>query len=340
MSHADDAPSSTPVIDPPTAEREAPLRRDEKSSTWRRKAVERLLELRSNDFAWPYHFGSDSFAEPTAYALLALELISIDSSIVERRTVEPALHYAAEFLTKCQQLDGSIGLSRAISSPIWPTGLAAIALVKSHDRYSVVDRAIARLLRQTSVTTQNSPGQIVGHDLTIPAWPWVDGTSGWIEPTSIALIALGLADKQGEDRFRQGVSMILDRAIPTGGWNYGNKEVFGATLRPHPGPTGMALTAAAVANVKDPAIARACDYLEQLLPTTSAPISTAWGIIGLTCWNRRPHDSDRLLERAFDRSLGRKDGALLIARLLIASSLEAPKRLGVSDVSIRKASVE
>ena len=39
--------------------------------------------------------------------------------------------------------------------------------------------------------------------------------------------------------------MIIDRALPHGGWNYGNKVVFGHELRPQPGPTGMALLALA-----------------------------------------------------------------------------------------------
>ena len=106
---------------------------------------------------------------------------------------------------------------------------------------------------------------MVGHDPTLIGWPWVAETHSWLEPTALAILALcreGLGD---HPRVRQGVSLILDRAIPSGGWNYGNRAVFGRTLRPQPGPTGLALLALAARGESTPAVPAAIDYLHWTL---------------------------------------------------------------------------
>ena len=90
----------------------------------------------------------------------------------------------------------------------------------------------------------------------------------------------------------QGVRLLLDRAIPGGGWNLGNPVVFGTPLRPLPGPTGLALLALAMtagrttvpSNVLDPAIA----YLQTALAETLAPASLGWGLLGLRAWGAEP----------------------------------------------------
>ena len=86
---------------------------------------------------------------------------------------------------------------------------------------------------------------IVGDDQSILGWPWVAGTHSWLEPTASSIIALDREGLGDHPRVEEGIRMILDRALTQGGWNYGNKSVFGKTLRPHPGPTGMALVALA-----------------------------------------------------------------------------------------------
>ena len=85
-------------------------------------------------------------------------------------------------------------------------------------------------------------------------------------------------------RVEQGVCLIRDRAIPGGGWNYGNNIVFGHPLRPQPGPTGIALLALAAAGARDgesPVVARGLVYLSRTLPTIRSAVSVGWGILGL-----------------------------------------------------------
>ena len=146
--------------------------------------------------------------------------------------------------------------------------------------------------------------RIYGHDTTIAAWPWIDHTHSWVEPTSYAVLALRTGGMNSHPRVRDGVAVLLDRAIPGGGWNYGNRRMFGADLRPFPGPTGVALTALA-AEHPSTQVSEAITYLAAELTNVRA-LSLAWGLIGLTACNRRPAQADEWLEETAGRIRARK----------------------------------
>src|SRR4029077_10631101 len=111
-----------------------------------------------------------------------------------------------------------------------------------------------------------------------------------------ALRRCGLSDHV---RTRDGQRLIRDRAIRSGGWNYGNSAVFGADLRPQPATTGMALLAlAGVEDFDGPLVQQGCEYLEAILPTTRAPQSLCFGTLALTAWDRRPREADDWLMAA------------------------------------------
>jgi hypothetical protein len=90
----------------------------------------------------------------------------------------------------------------------------------------------------------------VRFDPTKYGWPWVPDTVSWVVPTSMALITLERAKRQGlvcgnefKERLRLGTEMLLDRACREGGWNAGNGVVYGVRLRPHIDATALALAA-------------------------------------------------------------------------------------------------
>ena len=119
-----------------------------------------------------------------------------------------------------------------------------------------------------------APERTVGHDTAIVGWPWVADTHSWLEPTAVAILALRREGKVDHPRVREGLRLIRDRAIPTGGWNYGNNVAFGRDLRPQPAPTGLALLALAGIDDRSEVVERAVGYLQESLPSTrGSPVS-------------------------------------------------------------------
>ncbi len=161
---------------------------------------------------------------------------------------------------------------------------------------------------------------MVGHNTSLVGWPWVPETHSWLEPTAFAILALSREGFGDHPRVQQGLDLILDRAIPGGGWNYGNRAVFGRTLRPQPGPTGIALLALAALGVSTPVIPAAIDYLLGTLPNVRAAASLGWGVLGLRAYHACPSVADSWLADALDRSLRRTDATLGLAVLLLAAA--------------------
>jgi hypothetical protein len=183
-------------------------------------------------------------------------------------------------------------------------------------------RACTWLIRQTGTPPRDTAESraVVGHDTSLLGWPWIAGTHSWLEPTAMSILALDREGRGNHPRVTEGLRLLLDRAIPAGGWNYGNTSVFGRALRPRPAPTGLALLAlAARAGLSrprpvDPAIA----YLRRVLPDVHAPISLGWGVLGLRAWGACPDDAEIWLARSFALHTARRDITLGLGLLLLA----------------------
>jgi hypothetical protein len=85
-------------------------------------------------------------------------------------------------------------------------------------------------------------------DNRLQAWPWVDDTFSWVEPTAWCLLALkqGLAHgpiSGASVRIDVAERMLVDRACRGGGWNYGNSNVYGRDLAAYVPTTALALLA-------------------------------------------------------------------------------------------------
>jgi hypothetical protein len=194
--------------------------------------VDRLGSLSLPDGGWPYYRGQSAAAEPTLLAALAL---SVSGAPAE--STEPPL----QWIERQQNPDGSVGIGPGHRNQgVWLTPLAAIVL-----HHFGLDaggkRALDFVLSFRSVTGPKSPR--LRQDDTLPGWPWVPGTSGWVEPTAWSLIALSLFDLGGHPRAKEGVRFLLDRQIPSGGWNYGTPALDGKEQLPFWDTTGLALAA-------------------------------------------------------------------------------------------------
>ena len=127
----------------------------------------------------------------------------------------------------------------------WPTFPTVLSWKKVGGFDFEIERAVKFLLSTSGKHWEKQEKSIFSHDPCLIGWPWVENTHSWVEPTSLALLALKICGYAGHPRVVEAVRMILDRQLPEGGWNYGNTGVFGKTLRPEPESTGLALTALA-----------------------------------------------------------------------------------------------
>jgi hypothetical protein len=273
-----------------------------------------LDQLRRSAPAWPYRPGGAPAAEPTALVGLAAWADDPASAIARE---------AADWLADQQQADGSLGVSATLHAPGWATPYALLSWSALGTRERERRRAAAWLLSQHGRTEANRPDSPIGHDFRIDGWTWAPATHAWIEPTALALLALRREGLSGHPRVRDGLRLIHDRAIPSGGWNYGNRIVFGHALRPQPGPTALALLALVGTCPRTPAIVAATAYLESGLAGLRAGWSLGFAWLALRAWGRdvRPTPAD--LDAAIALAPRRPNPTLALAALALAGAPRA-----------------
>jgi hypothetical protein len=253
--------------------------------------------------------------EPTALAAMALLAQGYD---------KPATH-ALHWLCDIQRSDGSLGIDASNAKPCWPTGWAVLAWQAAlttqgpEPRWAeAAARAVAWIL---ALQGRGQPrSKWFGHDTSLQAWPWVEETQSWVEPTAINLMALKRSGHSGHARSREAVVMLLDRMVPGGGWNYGNTIVLGATLKPHVQPTGLALAALAGEPTAAETVQRSLGCLEHALSPRTTAASLGYALIGAAAHGRRFPASRDWLEAACRRTLRRDASPYKLALLLLAAS--------------------
>ncbi len=289
-------------------------------------ARRRLLGLRRGSGAWGYRRRTAPASEPSALAGLAL--LATDGSAAGPG--RDAAVGAGRWLASSRGADGSVGVTAALPAPGWPTPFAALLWAALGGFAAERSAATGWLLASRGKPVPRVADDPMGHDTRLIGWPWVAETHSWVEPTAAALLALAREGQAGHPRAREGVRVLLDRAIPGGGWNLGNPVVFGTTLRPLPGPTGLALLALARVDGPSPAIAAAIAYLREALLGTLAPASMGWGLLGLRAWGAAPAWAADRLAAATERASSREPSTAELALLLLAGGGRSLEVLGVA----------
>jgi hypothetical protein len=229
--------------------------------------------------------------DATAWAILALKSGSCCDEYLSK---------ACRRLTQSQLPDGRVPLITAIPAAYWPTALAVLAWQKSASQNDSVQKAVAFLINNTGVHSTKSKDSLNEHDTGIKGWPWVENTHSWVEPTSMAVLALRSSGQGEHPRVLEAVRMLLDRQLPSGGWNMGNTFVFDKELLPVPESTGHALTALnSFSNTE--VVQKSLDYLNKIVQDLRTPLALAWGLFGLTSWNRIPENYRQLILETLER---------------------------------------
>lgn len=256
---------------------------------------------------------SDSPAtEPSALSAMALAAMGrLDAS-----------RKVADWLAELQTSNGSVGVRATESEPNWPTSLSVLAWTAIHqfDRTEPYKQAIERAIQWiTSHQGVALPRNEQGHNGMLAAWPWVNDTHTWVEPTAFHVLALKAVGQGGHSRTRDAIAMLLNRQLPQGGMNYGNTVVLGQTLRPHVQPTALALLALAGDTKNHKALSPSLNYLSEQLGPTTTTTSLCWSVLALAAHEcELPNETDAWLEAAYRRTLQRDQSRHKLALIALA----------------------
>lgn len=237
------------------------------------------------------HDDGDPRPDATAWSIIALANSGGQNQELDR---------SRQMLVSRQSEDGRIALAPAHPEAFWPTALVSLALQGDPAYHASQNRAIQFLIEASGTHAPRPADSPLCHDSSIPGWPWVDATHSWVEPTALALLALIGSGHGSHPRARHATQLLLDRQLPSGGWNYGNTCVFGQELRPMPDSTGIALQALA-GRAETTQVEPGLTYLEAVLDRTRTPFSLGWGLLGLSAWGRRPAHAPELIEASLQR---------------------------------------
>lgn len=197
-----------------------------------------LLELAAREGGWGYQPNQPSHPEPTCFGLLALEPTKDHhASIVSRSFESLQLHAVG---------DGRFRLNRGRPEAVWST--AQVLFTRYVFRDFLPDKGetetiSSRLLAIQGKRVEDDDREINDVNGTIMGWPWATPNFSWVEPTAWACLALRKAGQESHPRVKEGQQLLLDRALESGGVNYGNRNVLGKALDPIPACTALMLLA-------------------------------------------------------------------------------------------------
>ena len=206
------------------------------------------------------------------------------------------------FLDQCAGPDGSYRLAKGRQEAIWPTAqVLFVRTVLGGDR-QVLARSASMLLANRGQMPKNCENQELHDiDLKLVGWPWAENNFSWTEPTVWACLALRRLGFGEHPRVKEGMQMLLDRAMDDGGINYGNRKILGRSTEPIPGPTALMLLA--LQGVDHPRLAAAVGYLVKQMSGND---------LEHLCWTKIAFELHRQLPGA-EEALDRLDTAILHA---------------------------
>jgi hypothetical protein len=296
-----------PVTPLTAAQTARPARKDRTPVTTDLREV--LLGLRNGDGGWGYYPGKASRLEPTCWGLLALA-----------RHGDAPVDIAP--LQKWPRADGWLLDAKGAPVNYAFNALAALTLLQHPDGAGLVTPIAANLLQARGVKLEQAAA--LRQDNSLQAWPWIDQTFSWVEPTSWCLLLLKKLrhaqrapspDLAGE-RIQIGERMLIDRACQTGGWNYGGSNVYGQELWAYVPTTALGLLAMQDRR-DDPVVVKSLQFLQKDAATERSAPALALAMISLVVFgvNVAPFERDLLSRLDLSRSLG--------STVALASSLYA-----------------
>lgn len=208
----------------------------------RKDLLRRLLLAQNADGGWGFHT-RQSWTEPTALALLALQAAGYKDSASER---------AIAWLLRQRRPDGGWAPTPSVEASTWVTSIAFLSIQEhlSPEQWSSsllwvkgatihpLGHAEAAVFKVFGLQPAKLPGGV----------PWFPGTAGWVIPTALNLICLSFALHQSPDSDLKNLIIesrrfLLSRRCLDGGWNHGGSSFRSENARSYPETTALALLA-------------------------------------------------------------------------------------------------
>jgi len=192
-----------------------------------------LLRLRNADGGWGYYPGKNSRLEPTCWALLATsagESSAPDTEVLQRWPRH------GEWMADVPGAPVNYAFN----------ALAALVLQADPATRPAGIRLAGRLAEVRGLALKSS--DVAPVNGTLQAWPWIDATFSWVEPTTLCLLLLKklrphLPADLTRERIDTAERMLIDRSCAEGGWNYGSSRVYRQDLHPYVPTTALGLLA-------------------------------------------------------------------------------------------------
>ncbi len=236
---------------------------------WLDASLELLRGSQNADGGWAYFAGGESAIEPTATAIAALHAMDVDRDARRR---------GLDFLASMQVKGGALKPQSSQADATSLSAMAGLVHLRCSGGASLATQIADTLVAFPARTLARDPS--FANDSTLRGLPWTANTYSWVEPTAYGVMLFDALGRTDAARTIESRTLLLDRAVPTGGWNYGNPAVFNTTLEADPLTTAFVI----LALLDDPArkqITDAAAFLRSQVDRLPSPLTLAWAAVAL-----------------------------------------------------------